>query len=63
MGEVVRFVPNSERERARLIRVARALYDNIFPSTGPTSEQRDKAPASYTVSGANAHGSDGAVLS
>jgi hypothetical protein len=31
MGEVIRFVPKSERERARLIREARAIYDSIFP--------------------------------
>jgi hypothetical protein len=50
MGEVVRFVPKSERERARLIRDARAIYDSIFPP-----EQDDKG---HTVSGANAHGGD-----
>ena len=53
MGEVIRFVPKSERERARLIREARAVYDSIFPP-----EQQDKAPISHTVSGANAHRSD-----
>ncbi|WP_201724265.1 hypothetical protein [Bradyrhizobium centrolobii] len=31
MGDVVRFVPKSELERARLIREARAIYDSIFP--------------------------------
>ncbi len=31
MGEVVRFVPKSELERARLIREARAIYESIFP--------------------------------
>ncbi|MCK1708529.1 MULTISPECIES: hypothetical protein [unclassified Bradyrhizobium] len=31
MSEVVRFVPKSELERARLIREARAIYDSIFP--------------------------------
>ena len=63
MGEVIRFVPTSERERARLIREARALYDSIFPAADPVSEQRDKAPMSHTVSGANAHRSDGVLLS
>ena len=58
MGEVIRFVPKSERERVRLIREARATYDAIFP-TG----QQDKAPISHTVSGANAHRSDGVFLS
>lgn len=32
MGEVIRFVPKSELERARLIREARAIYERIFPS-------------------------------
>jgi hypothetical protein len=63
MGKVIRFVTKSERERARLIRVARAMYDSIFPPADPISEQRDKAPVSYKVSGANAHRSDGAPLS
>jgi len=32
MGEIIRFVPKSELERARLIREARAIYESIFPS-------------------------------
>ena len=32
MGEVIQFIPKSERERIRLIREARAIYDSIFPS-------------------------------
>ena len=63
MGEVIRFVPKSERERARLLREARAIYDSIFPPDGPVSEQQDKAPASYTVSGVDAYRSDGVLLS
>lgn len=35
MGEIVRFVPKSEQERARLIREARAIYDSIFPQAAP----------------------------
>jgi hypothetical protein len=31
MDEVVRFVPRSELERARLIIEARAKYESIFP--------------------------------
>jgi hypothetical protein len=31
VSEIVRFVPKSELERARLIREARAIYDSIFP--------------------------------
>ena len=63
MGEVIRFVSRSERERARLIREARAIYDSVFPPADPVSEQRNRAPVSHTVSGANAYRSDGVVLS
>jgi hypothetical protein len=63
MGEVIRFIPKSERERARLIREARAIYDSIFPPADPVSEQQNKGPASQTVSGANAHRSRGVLLS
>jgi hypothetical protein len=59
MGEIIRFVPKSERERARLIREARAIYDSIFPSADPVSEKQK----SHTVSGANAHRRDGVLLS
>ena len=45
MGEVIRFVSKSERERVRLIRAARAIYYSVFPPANPVSEQRDKAPA------------------
>ncbi|WP_225707611.1 hypothetical protein [Bradyrhizobium cenepequi] len=62
MGEVIRFVPKSERERARLIREARAIYDSIFPPADPIREQRERAPVSHTASGANAHRSDGVLL-
>jgi hypothetical protein len=44
MGEVVRFVSKSERERVRLIREARAIYDSIFPpdySAGEDGNVRD----------------------
>jgi hypothetical protein len=42
MSEVIQFVPKSERERARLIREARAIYESIFPSADPASEPRDR---------------------
>jgi hypothetical protein len=61
MGEVLRFVPKSERKRARLIREARAIYDSIFPPVHPVSEKQDGGPAS-PVSGANADCRDGALL-
>jgi hypothetical protein len=63
MGEIIRFVPKSERERVRLIREARAIYDSIFPPSDPVSERRSKAPVSLPVSGANAHRSAGGLLS
>jgi hypothetical protein len=63
MGEVVRFVPKSERERARLIREARAIYDSIFPPTDPVSEQRDNAQVSHVISSTNAYRRDGVLLS
>jgi hypothetical protein len=62
MGEVIRFVPKSELERARLIRGAREIYDRIFPSADPISE-RDKPPVSHTVSGTNVYHSEKVVLS
>jgi hypothetical protein len=63
MGEIIRFVPKSEREQRRLVREARAIYDGIFPPADPVSEKQNKAPVSHTVSGANAHRSDGGLLS
>ena len=63
MGEVIRFVSRSERERALLVREARAIYDSVFPPADPVSEQQNRAPVSHTVSGANAYRSGGVVLS
>ena len=63
MGEIIRFVPKSERERVRLIREARAIYESIFPPADPVSEKQNKAPISETVSRANARRSDGVLLS
>jgi hypothetical protein len=60
MGEVIEFVPKAERERIRLIREARALYESIFPPAAPTGEQRDKAPTPPTISGAAPRRGDGA---
>jgi hypothetical protein len=54
MGEVIRFVSKSERERARLIREARAIYDSVFPAADPVSERRDETPATHGGSGAHA---------
>jgi hypothetical protein len=43
MGEVIRFVPKSELERARLIREARAIYESIFPTEAPISEEQESS--------------------
>jgi hypothetical protein len=51
MGEVFRFVPKSELERARLIREARAIYDRIFPPTDAVSEQPDGGLSQVTQPG------------
>jgi len=61
MGEVIRFVSRSERERARLIREARAIYDSIFPPAEPLRERHHKAPVSHAAGGANR--GDGGLLS
>jgi len=61
MREIIRFVPKSERERARLIREARAIYDSIFPPDDRENEQRGKAPVGHAVGGADAHRSDGVL--
>jgi hypothetical protein len=39
MGEVIRFVPKAELERARLIREARANYERIFPRADQAAER------------------------
>ena len=63
MGEIIRFIPKSERERGRLIREARAIYDSIFPPSDPISERQDKAPLSRAIIGTNAYRRDGVLLS
>jgi hypothetical protein len=40
MGEVIRFVPKAELERARLIREARAIYDSVFPPDDRAANER-----------------------
>lgn len=41
MGNVIKFIPRSERERVHLIREARAIYDSIFPPADLVSMFRD----------------------
>jgi hypothetical protein len=50
MGEVIRFIPKSERERLRLTQEARTIYDSVFPPANPVSRQQDAAPISHTDS-------------
>jgi hypothetical protein len=52
MGEVIRFVPKSELERARLIREARAMYESIFPPAAAIGEARDIKRQVFGTSGA-----------
>ena len=61
MGEVIQFVSKAERERARLVREARALYDSIFPSADPIAERQAKTSIGHAVGGAKAHRSDAGV--
>ena len=61
MGEAIRFVSKSERERIRLIREARALYESIFPPVDPISERQNGVQAGNAVGGANARGTDGVI--
>jgi hypothetical protein len=63
MGEVIRFIPKSERERARLVRQSRAIYDSIFPPANLVREQPGKTPASQTGSDSNTNRADGTLLS
>jgi hypothetical protein len=44
MGEVIEFIPKAERERLRLIREARAIYDSVFPPADSVNRQPDNAP-------------------
>jgi hypothetical protein len=58
MGEVITCVSKSERERLRLIRRARALYDSIFAPV-----EKDGKPASHEISYVKADRSDGVLSS
>jgi hypothetical protein len=63
MGEVIRFVPKSERVRERLISEARAIYDSIFPSADPVGEERSNAPSSRAANGTTGRRKDSVVRS
>jgi hypothetical protein len=42
MGEVVQFIPKPapDRVKDRLIQEARAIYESVFPTEAPASEQQ-----------------------
>lgn len=48
MADIVDFVSKSERERIRLIREARAIYDSIFPPSDAIGECPMRDPARLT---------------
>ncbi len=47
MGEVIQFIPKAERERLRLIREARAIYDSVFP---PADLRQQSSPTTHQSS-------------
>jgi hypothetical protein len=53
-AELVRLVSRSERERARLVREARAIYDGIFPPADLLGAQQDRVQGGHMAIGANA---------
>ena len=58
MGKVIHFIPSSERERIRLIREARAIYDSIFPSTASV-DQSERPPIGQAINPVNAYHNNG----
>ena len=62
MGEVVRFVSKAERERLRLIREARAMYDSVFPPSNSLSDQRDNTSIAHTANRPNVQHGDNILL-
>lgn len=59
MGEVIRFFSKSERERVRLVREARAIYESIFPPADPAGERQVKIPIGHSIDANNHRGSAG----
>jgi hypothetical protein len=54
MGEVIQFISKAERERLRLIREARAIYDGVFPPSESISGKPDERRITHTVTEADA---------
>lgn len=61
MGEIIRFIPKAERERMRLIREARAMYDSVFPSSNSANDQPDNRPITRPLDGVTLHRGDEAL--
>jgi type II secretory pathway component PulL len=57
MGEVIQFVSKPERERARLVRQARAIYDSIFPPAHRIGEW-DRIAMRHAADSTNPHRGD-----
>ena len=57
MGEFVRFISKAERERVRLIREARVLYDSVFPSADAVGAERTSG--NHLAGGATPSRNDG----
>jgi len=53
MDEVILFVSKAQRERARLIREARAIYDSIFPADVPAGKRQDEITSGQTLNVTN----------
>jgi len=51
MGEVIRFVSKTDRERVRMIRQARAIYDSVFPPPDRVSDPHEQPLASSCIDG------------
>jgi hypothetical protein len=62
MGEVIRFIPKAERERIRLIREARAMYDSVFPPSNSIKERRGKRSISHGAKAPNVQHGDNILL-
>lgn len=61
MGEVIQFVPKSERERARLCREARAIYDSVFPPADTVHERQENEAARHIRAAADADPGEGSA--
>ncbi|WP_141937222.1 hypothetical protein [Bradyrhizobium sp. UNPA324] len=53
MGEIIRCAPKLERERARVVRKARAIYDSLFPPSECARDRPDNAYANHMGVGAD----------